>query len=57
MNPRRSVSVARALQLVLEGYSLSEAARMAGCNVRSVRRALRQDELAAIQGGIKNVKS
>jgi uncharacterized protein YoaH (UPF0181 family) len=49
MSGRRSSSVERALALVATGMSLSEASRRVGCNVRSVRRALRQDEASTKQ--------
>jgi DNA-directed RNA polymerase specialized sigma24 family protein len=44
MAARRSAVVEAALRYVKEGMSLSEAARRTGCNVRSVRRALRVEE-------------
>lgn len=44
MSGRQSGAVTRALELALGGLSLTAAAKVAGCHLRSVRRALRRFE-------------
>ena len=44
MSGRISISVHLALGLVAQGKTLSYAARATGCNLRSLRRALRRQE-------------
>lgn len=47
MTARQSAAMDKALRLVQRGTSASEAARAAGVDVRSVRRALRRHGLAS----------
>ncbi|MBP8176276.1 MAG: helix-turn-helix domain-containing protein [Xanthomonadales bacterium] len=51
MSGRQSSAVAAAVRMVQRGHSVTEAAAKHGCNVRSVRRALRLAEIPPLSSG------
>ena len=53
MSARQSYAVTLALESVRAGASISAAARAHGCDLRSLRRALRRHEALAALGGAK----
>ena len=52
MSGRQSSAVAAAVRMVQRGHSVTEAAAKHGCNVRSVRRALRLAEIPTRLHGV-----